>query len=77
MKTLVMEIPEIDYALIHWPDNKVTPWVAAWLYNKESNCWGQGHYFCKKEDALQYIADVMKERYPMYLEKRINQILAA
>ena len=77
MKTLVMEIPEIDYALIHWPDNRVTPWVAAWGYNRVSNSWCQGHYFSTKEDALDYIAETMRERYPVYLEKRISQILAA
>ena len=30
------------------------PWVAAWLYHKESKCWANGNYFSTLEDAVLY-----------------------
>ena len=74
-KELILEIPEIDYVLIHWPDNVVTPWVAAWNFNKEKMCWGQGHYFCTKEDAVEYLAEVFRERYPAFIRKRTDEVI--
>lgn len=60
-KILIEEFKEIDYALIKWADNTLTPWVAAWSYNKEKNCWGQGHYFRTFENATKYILDLLEE----------------
>lgn len=77
MKEIILEIPEIDYVLVHWPDNTCTPWVAAWAYRPDRDSWGQGHYFTTKSDALEYLAEVYKERYPVYLKRRIREILAA
>lgn len=76
MKEIVLEIPEINYVLVHWPENTCTPWVAAWAYRPDLNSWGQGHYFTTKADALEYLADVYKEHYPVYMERRIREILA-
>lgn len=75
MKKVIIKIPEIDYVLIHWEENSVTPWVAAWGYNENSGSWCQGHYFCTKEHALEYLADTYKERYSV--KHRINEILSA
>ena len=60
-KKLIMELPELDYALVYWEGN-CTPWVAAWGYNKEQNCWGQGHYFVEKEDALRYLVSMYDKK---------------
>ena len=76
MKEIVLRIPEIEYVLVHWPENKYTPWVAAWAYNEEGGYWGQGHYFCEKKDALQYLCEVLEERYPAYMERRIKEIIS-
>ena len=77
MKEIILKIPEIDYVLVHWPENTCTPWVAAWAYRPERNSWGQGHYFTTKSDALEYLAEIYRERYPVYMEQRIREILAA
>ena len=61
-KILIEEFKEIDYALVKLTNNEVTPWVAAWAYNKENNCWGQGHYFRTFEDASRYILDLLEEK---------------
>lgn len=75
MKKVVLRVPEIDYVLIHWPENDFTPWVAAWAYNDERKSWGQGHYFCTKESALEYLAATYKERYSV--KSRIKEILGS
>ena len=54
---IVKEYPEIDYVLAY-RGGKYQPWVAAWAYRKENNCWGQGHYFEELEDAIEYIRTV-------------------
>lgn len=77
MKTIILRIPEIDYVLIHWAENTLTPWVAAWAYNEDGGYWGQGHYFTNKADALEYLANTYKERYPVVLERKIAEILVA
>ena len=74
MKEVVLRIPEIDYVLIHWPNNELTPWVAAWSYNEERKCWGQGHYFMTKENAINYLIEVLRERYPIYIESIIANL---
>ena len=53
---IVAEYPEIDYVLAY-RGGKYQPWVAAWAYNGKSS-WGQGHYFEKLEDAIEYIRQV-------------------
>lgn len=75
MKKIILRIPEIDYVLVHWPENSFTPWVAAWAYREDRGSWGQGHYFQTKESALMYLADTFRERFPHYMETRINQIM--
>lgn len=56
---IVAEYPEINYVLAY-RGTKFQPWVAAWAYRKEDNCWGQGHYFNTIEDALAHIDRVRK-----------------
>ena len=66
-RELIAVFPEIDYALVHLPNNTCTPYVAAWGFNGIDKCWCQGHYFRTKEGAKEHIIEVLKERY-------INQI---
>ena len=56
---VVMKFPAIDYVLIH-RETDFQPWVAAYHYCAESGTWGQGHYFSKKENALEYINEKLK-----------------
>ena len=49
---IVAEFPEIDYVLIHRNRND---WVAAWKYDKETETWGQGHYFDDFLKAVRWI----------------------
>lgn len=55
MKTVLERYPSIDYAIVHWPENELTPWVAAWGYDEEKGSWCQGHYFRELKDAMKYI----------------------
>ena len=57
---IVEEYPEIDYVLVR-RDNEYQPWVAAWNYQPEIRCWGQGHYFGTLESAMEYIRMVKGE----------------
>lgn len=50
---IVDTFPEINYVLAY-RGGTYQPWVAAWDYNGK-NCWGQGHYFEKLVDAMEYI----------------------
>ena len=61
-KIVIERFPKIDYVLVHWPSNKVTPWVAAFGYYEDSNSWHQGHYFRNILDACEYIKGVMERR---------------
>lgn len=61
-KRVVLRLPEIDYVLIHWPNNVCTPWVAAWAYNEEKGYWGQGHYFTELAGAIKYLAKLLEEK---------------
>lgn len=60
---IVAEYPDINYVLAY-RGGKYQPWVAAWSYKKESNSWGQGHYFERLESAIEYIR--MKQGRPTY-----------
>ena len=62
MKQVIIKLPEIDYVLVHWEENSVTPWVAAWAYNEDNGCWGQGHYFVELADAIKYLAKKLEEK---------------
>lgn len=62
MKKVIITLPEIDYVLIHWPNNVCTPWVAAWAYNEEGGYWGQGHYFTTSEGAIKYLKEKLDEK---------------
>lgn len=53
---IVEEFPEINYVLVK-RNTSYQPWVAAWGYSKEKQCWGQGHYFSKLDEAMRYILD--------------------
>ena len=61
-KKVVISLPEIDYVLVHWPNNVCTPWVAAWAYNEEGGYWGQGHYFTTCEGAMKYLKEKLDEK---------------
>lgn len=43
-----------DYHILHNPDNPCTPYCAAYMYDKQTNEWGQGHYFITLSGALEY-----------------------
>lgn len=63
MKKIVLELHAIDYALIHWEENTLTPWVAAWAPKTDPSLhWGQGHYFRTKRRAVEYLVETYKER---------------
>lgn len=49
--------PEINYALVAKmkKDNTVKEFVCAYGYMEETKTWGQGHYFIKIEDAVEFI----------------------
>lgn len=34
-----------EYTLLHLPNNRCTPFVWAWGFNKASGNWNQGHYY--------------------------------
>lgn len=53
-KIILERFPEIDYVLVYWKANKLTPFVAAWGYNDDGT-WCQGHYFTNIIDACDYI----------------------
>ena len=76
MKHVVISIPEIDYALVHWPENKVTPWVAAYGCDDRNDepVWCQGHYFTTKEGAVDYLVQKYKDRG---IANRIAEIKSA
>lgn len=38
-KEKLLDIPEISYTLFHLPDNKCTPYVAAWCYDPQRDSW--------------------------------------
>lgn len=56
---IVAKFPEINYVLVY-RKSRYQPWVAAWAYNG-INSWGQGHYFEKLEDAMEYILQLKGE----------------
>lgn len=63
MKEIVLNLPELNYILVHWPENTCTPWVAAWAYRPDRDSWGQGHYFTTKENAIDYLRSLVKDKY--------------
>ena len=73
-KTVVLRIPEIDYVLVHWPNNKCTPWVAAYGYNEKEGYWCQGHYFTTKKGAIEYLKETLKEKLPICIERRFCEM---
>ncbi len=66
MKTVLERYPKIDYVIVHWPENTLTPWVAAWGYDEEKGSWCQGHYFCELKDAMKYILRKLGETKKIY-----------
>ncbi len=59
-KILIANYPEIDYAVVYLPTNSLTPFVCAWsptFVDDELDHWGQGHYFGRLEDAVDYIKE--------------------
>ena len=61
MNTIIAKFPSIDYVLIK-RQSDFLPWIAAWHYCEEDGTWGQGHYFSNKYEAVNYIAEIIKER---------------
>ena len=57
---IVERFPKIDYVLLR-RDTDFQPWIAAWAYNEERECWGQGHYFEEFIDAVRYIDSKLRE----------------
>ena len=59
--------PEIDYAIIYRPENKLTPFVAAWKPDEDGESWMAGHYFTTLKGAVKYIlhelGEMTEERY--------------
>lgn len=56
---IVERFPKIDYVLLR-RDTDFQPWIAAWAYNEERECWGQGHYFEEFIDAVRYIDNKLR-----------------
>ena len=60
MKTVVLsEYPACNYTLLARINDRdeVHEFVAAFMYDKDSKTWGQGHYFSTLESAYGYIAE--------------------
>lgn len=51
---VVERFPEIDYVLLK-RNSKYEPWIVAWAYDEDNQCWGQGHYFDSFIEATRYI----------------------
>ena len=66
---IVEQFPDIDYVLAY-RGGAFQPWVAAWGYRKEINCWAQGHYFLTLADAMEFIRT--KKGYPNWY--RVDEI---
>ena len=60
MNMIVERFPSINYVLLKRKSDFM-PWIAAWKYCDTNGTWGQGHYFNNKEDALEYIDELLKE----------------
>lgn len=56
---VVARFPEINYVLIN-RNTKFTPWIVAWAYDEENNCWGQGRYFDSFIEATRYIDNMLR-----------------
>lgn len=57
---IVMEsYPEINYTLLR-RNTKFQPYIAAYGYNKEEKCWGNGHYFDTILEAERYISSKLR-----------------
>lgn len=49
------------------------PWVVAWNYNTEGDCWGQGHYFSDFDEAAEWYAQYNKKdenKYGLFFEAK-------
>lgn len=57
----VKEMKFGNYTILVNPDNSVTPYVAAWMYDEEDGTWAQGHYFKDLHDAMEYAYFASKE----------------
>lgn len=62
IKEKLLDLPQFSYTLFHLPNNKCTPYVAAYGYSPERDSWRQGHYFTKKLYALEYLVEKAKEK---------------
>ena len=57
---IVMEFyPEINYTLLR-RNTKFQPYIAAYAYNEEENCWVNGHYFDTILEAERYISSKLR-----------------
>lgn len=45
-----------DYTLIY-RKSEYQPWIAAFMYDEDFHCWGNGNYFSNLWDAVRYIAE--------------------
>ena len=52
--TIIKEYPAKDYTIINRGTN-FQPYVACWLFDKNTYSWGQGHYFDNLEEAIEYV----------------------
>lgn len=64
--------PSVDYVLLE-RNSKYQPYVAAWGYDDEHQCWAQGHYFERLIDAAEWILAKegqliaeLKDKYEVY-----------
>lgn len=72
MKNLVLQ-GKGDYTLIARTreDFTVHEYVVAWCYNKDSDSWGQGHYFYDFSEAI----NVFEGKTATMYEKRMNLLM--
>ena len=54
---------DINYVLIRIKDATYQPYVACWMFDNNDYSWSQGHYFCNKVDAIEYLKEIYNRRY--------------
>lgn len=67
MKNLVLKI-DGEYALIARvrEDGTVHEYVVAWCYKKETDSWGQGHYFSDIVEAVCYFDKGLEQKLRLH-----------
>lgn len=57
-KIVLQRFPEFNYAIVWFPENKYSPFVAVWHLNEDDPdniYWSQGHYFGSLIDCAKFV----------------------